>query len=165
MVFWSVKKTGEKALLQFSQIKGGMFAFGNATLPLQVPLEQKKADNSLLHCTAATSVFPLPVGPLILYQLHPLSKVLAPTIPDSTAFPISGVHYIPLGARSASVLAVVCSLQHWFFLLFLCTRTAEWKGELSTTGYRQSPVVPAAPFIHNSMVSCGISRTINRFRS
>lgn len=50
-------------------------ASGNATCHYKYLWIRKKQTppSYLLHCHAATSVFPLPVGPPI--QLHPLSKV------------------------------------------------------------------------------------------
>ena len=59
---------------------------------------------------------------------------LAPTIPDKTAFSTSGVHCWTSCVQAKSTTPLLGS------------------------GYRQSPVVPAVPFIHNSMVTYDISR-------
>lgn len=57
--------------------KAGIFASGNATCHYKYLWNRKRQTSPyyLLHCHAATSVFPLPVGPPIQYPLHPLSKV------------------------------------------------------------------------------------------
>ena len=54
---------------------GGIFVSGNATCHYKYLWNRKRQAPPyyLLHCHAATSVFPLPVGPPI--HLHPLSKV------------------------------------------------------------------------------------------
>ena len=118
--------------------KDGIFASGNATCHYKYLWNRKRQTSPyyLLHCHAATSVFPLPVGPPI--QLHPLSK--APCAFHSRYATMKFVH--------SSWLHCHTLLQ--FCLLLFRMDIGSW--------YRQTPVVPAVPFIHNSMVTYGISR-------
>lgn len=97
--------------LRLWKTKGGIFVSGNATCHYKYLWNRKKQTPPSCIGTAATSVFPLPVGPPPSYAalLLPVSfhcllvhrsstrctlypKFLVPSIPDTTAFSTSGVH-------------------------------------------------------------------------
>ena len=132
-------------------LKAGIFASGNATCHYKYLWNRKRQTSPyyLLHCHAATSVFPLPVGPPI--QLHPLSKVPCTFHTRYHGFFHfwRAYHVVNAEIYFGSLWRIVTHSFSFCLLLFRMN---------IGSGYRQSPVVPAVPFIHNSMVTYGISR-------
>lgn len=143
------------------------FCTWKCNLPLQAPLEQTTTSYSsiALHCTDATSVLPLPVGLPIQYQLHPLSNVACaePYQIRRLFFPLACL-YLPF-LWQWILIVTMARAQHSSSLFLnnhtiqVSTGNHQFKGNQSkaSSGYSHS-LVPAAPFIHNSMVTYGISR-------
>ena len=108
----------------------------------------------VLYCTAATSVLPLPVGPesSTSCTLCPMLLVLNHTRFNGFFF-LLAYTFILVTMRPHSHYSS-CTAE---FIVVVFEQPNQNQSKASSQ-YNHSPVVPAGPFIHNSMVTYGISR-------